>query len=144
LDLLVRYDFYSSHFAARWNGSPTHISHFCLDPFHYYIEGLTVNELDGYQVHCNQRDLLVFNPPPGQTCGQYSQEFLTYAPGYLANPNDSQLCGYCPYTVGNDYFDTLGWSASHKWRNLGIIAAFWIFNIIVFLYLVYWNRKGRR
>jgi len=115
-----------------------------LDPFHYYIEGLTVNELDGHQVHCNQRDLYVFNPPPGQTCGQYTQEFLTYAPGYIDNPNDTQLCGYCPFKVGNDYFDTLGWSASNKWRNFGIIAGFWIFNILVFLYLVYWNRKGRR
>ncbi|KAG2177326.1 hypothetical protein INT43_007983 [Umbelopsis isabellina] len=115
-----------------------------LDPFHYYIEGLTVNELDGFQVHCSESDLYLFNPPAGQTCGQYTQQFLTNAPGYIDNPNDTSNCGYCPYKEGNDYFNTLGWSASNKWRNFGIIVAFWIFNIAAFLVLVYWKRKGRR
>ena len=128
-------------------GDSADISLICiaiLDPFHYYIEGLTVNELDGLQVHCTQRDLLVFNAPPGQTCGQYAQAFLATAPGYIDNPSATSQCGYCPYTVGNNYFDTLGWSSDHKWRNFGIITAFWIFNIMMFLALVFWNRKGRR
>ncbi|KAI8376931.1 ABC-2 type transporter-domain-containing protein [Blakeslea trispora] len=119
-----------------------------IDPFHYYIEGLAVNELSRVTVECTESDLVRFTPPPGQTCQQYTQEFFSYgAPGYLANPNAVQpeQCGYCTYSSGAEFYRlNMGWSASHKWRNFGILIAFFIFNVLLFLVLVYWRRKGRR
>ncbi|CEG78484.1 hypothetical protein RMATCC62417_13086 [Rhizopus microsporus] len=118
-----------------------------LDPFHYYIEGLAVNELSDLQVVCTDADLLKFTPPPGQTCGQYMQNFLSQATGYVANPDAMQpdQCGYCTYKSGAQFYETnMGWSAAHKWRNFGILVAFFFFNIFVFLVMVYFKRKGRR
>ncbi|KAI7904279.1 ABC-2 type transporter-domain-containing protein [Cokeromyces recurvatus] len=119
-----------------------------LDPFHYYIEGLAVNELATLKVECTEEDLIRFTPPPGQTCAEYTAEFFALgATGYIANPDAVQpeQCGYCQYKSGPDFYYTgMKWEASHKWRNFGILIAFTIFNIFVFLLFVYLKRKPRR
>ncbi|KAL0086733.1 ABC-2 type transporter-domain-containing protein [Phycomyces blakesleeanus] len=119
-----------------------------IDPFHYYIEGLAVNELEHLKVVCTDRDLLRFSPPPGKTCGQYMSNFFAYGGlGYIDNPDAVQpeQCGYCNYNSGKEYYTKVyGWDASHKWRNFGIIICYVAFNILVFLALVYWKRKAKR
>ncbi|KAI9319047.1 ABC-2 type transporter-domain-containing protein [Dichotomocladium elegans] len=117
-----------------------------IDPFHYYIEGLSVNELEHLPVICESRDFTTLNPPPGQTCGQYMANFFAYGgTGYIANPDDTSGCRYCTYSSGKEYYTmTFQWDASHRWRNLGIIIAFFAFNTILFQLLVYLTRKARR
>ncbi|KAI9007573.1 ABC-2 type transporter-domain-containing protein [Phycomyces nitens] len=119
-----------------------------IDPFHYYIEGLAVNELEHLTVTCTESDLLRLTPPAGQTCGEYMANYFSYGGfGYVSNPDAMapEQCGYCTYKSGAEYYSGVyGWDAGHKWRNVGIIAAYFIFNVFAFLGLVYWNRKGRR
>ncbi|KAG2208507.1 hypothetical protein INT47_010203 [Mucor saturninus] len=119
-----------------------------LDPFHYYIEGLAVNELGNLKVTCRQEDLLKFNVPAGQTCGEYTKNFFSYgAPGYIDNPQAvaPDMCGYCTFNSGPEFYESrFGWSADHKWRNFGILCGFFAFNVIVFLGLVYARRKPMR
>ncbi|KAI8062097.1 ABC-2 type transporter-domain-containing protein [Gongronella butleri] len=119
-----------------------------IDPFHYYIEGLTVNELETLVVECSDSDLIKFSPPPGQTCGQYMQNFFAMgSPGYIANPDAMQpeQCGYCSFSNGPQFYESrFQWSADDKWRNFGILTAFFIFNVFVFIGLVYWKRRDRR
>ncbi|KAI8971933.1 ABC-2 type transporter-domain-containing protein [Mycotypha africana] len=119
-----------------------------LNPFHYYIEGLATNELSHVAIQCKSQDFIKFSPPPGQTCGDYTKNFFSYgATGYMNNPKAMQpeLCEYCSFKSGQEYYTTTyGWDSSHKYRNLGIIIAFFIFNVFIFGGLVYWKRKGRR
>ncbi|KAI7867468.1 ABC-2 type transporter-domain-containing protein [Mucor mucedo] len=119
-----------------------------LNPFHYFIEGLAVNELSYIVAECSDKDLVKFLPPPGQTCGAYTQNFFSYgATGSIANPEAMQpdLCGYCAFKSGAEFYETsFGWDVANKWRNLGIVIAFFVFNVFCFGGLVYWNRKGRR
>ncbi|KAI9007454.1 ABC-2 type transporter-domain-containing protein [Phycomyces nitens] len=119
-----------------------------VDPFHYYIEGLTVNELEFFKVTCDDDDLLKFSVPPGQTCGQYMGNFFSNGgKGYIANPDAMapEQCGYCTYNSGVEYYSSVyGWEAVHKWRNIGIIALYFVFNTLVFLGFVYWKRQGKR
>ncbi|KAL0075492.1 ABC-2 type transporter-domain-containing protein [Phycomyces blakesleeanus] len=119
-----------------------------IDPFHYYVEGLAVNELEHLTVVCTDDNLLKFTPPPGQTCGQYMANYFSYGgPGYIVNPDAVQpeQCGYCTYNSGAEYYSTVyGWDAANKWRNFGLIICFFVFNTLVFLGLVYWKRKGKR
>ncbi|CAO3630281.1 unnamed protein product [Cunninghamella blakesleeana] len=120
-----------------------------LDPFHYYIEGLAVNELEHLVVECSNEDLVKFSPPPNQTCGEYLKDYFSdpRVPGYLANPDAVQpeQCGYCTFSSGPEFYESrFGWSADHKWRNLGILIAFFVFNVFAFIGLVYLKRKGRR
>ncbi|KAG2224969.1 hypothetical protein INT45_000090 [Circinella minor] len=117
-----------------------------LNPFHYYIEGLAVNEMADLPVICNDIDFVKFSPPTGQTCGEYlSSFFANGAPGYVNNPNATDICDYCTFKSGPEYYElTFGWSADNKWRDIGVIAAFFVFNVLVFLALCYWKRLGRR
>ncbi|CAO3593954.1 unnamed protein product [Absidia cylindrospora] len=121
-----------------------------VDPFHYYIEGLSVNEMENVQIRCTPSDLIKFTPPPGQTCGQYTQAFFngsTPATGYIDNPNAVQpdQCGYCLYSTGEEFFETnYSWASANKWRNFGILLLFLFFNIFTVMALVYLRRKPRR
>ncbi|KAI9362223.1 ABC-2 type transporter-domain-containing protein [Pilaira anomala] len=119
-----------------------------LDPFHYYIEGLTVNELENLAVVCSQEDLLRFTPPLGKTCKEYTQAFFNMgATGYIDNPEavSPEQCGYCTYKSGSEFYETqMSWSATNKWRNFGVLLGFYAFNIILFIALVYWKRKENR
>ncbi|CEG74916.1 hypothetical protein RMATCC62417_10044 [Rhizopus microsporus] len=118
-----------------------------VNPFHYYVEGLAVNELEKLKVECAEDDLLRFFPPPNQTCGEYTKGFLSLATGYIVNPEATQpeLCSYCAYSSGAEYYETnMEWSADNKWRNLSILGFFVVLNIVMFLFAVYLKRKGRR
>ncbi|KAG1047886.1 hypothetical protein G6F46_009926 [Rhizopus delemar] len=117
-----------------------------LDPFHYYIEGLAVNELANLKVTCTNEDLITFQAPPNTTCGEYTKAYFSYgAPGYIADPQATGTCGYCAYSSGPEFYSTrFEWDAAHKWRNFGILIAFFVFNCFVFLSFVYLRRKPRR
>ncbi|KAK9721874.1 ATP-binding cassette transporter snq2 [Basidiobolus ranarum] len=115
-----------------------------IDPLHYWVEGLVVNELHDLPVHCNDREFVTFSPPPGQSCLQYASDFLLRAPGYLQNPNDTQICNYCSYAKGNNFYEPLGWSYDNRWRNFGILCGFWIFNILFTGFVISKFRASRR
>ena len=50
-----------------------------------------------------EAELSVFNPPQGQTCGQYLADWLMVAPGQLYNPSATQDCQYCAFTNADQY-----------------------------------------
>ncbi|KAI8140373.1 ABC-2 type transporter-domain-containing protein [Fennellomyces sp. T-0311] len=117
-----------------------------LDPFHYYFEGLAVNELADLPVVCNDNDIVQFSPPPGQTCGEYTAEFFAYdAPGYIEDANATDVCRYCAFSSGKEFYTTtFQWDESHRWRNLGIMISFYVFNVFVFIVLCFLRKNGRR
>jgi ABC-type multidrug transport system permease subunit len=115
-------------------------------PFHYYIEGLAVNELAHVIVSCTNSDFLKFPPPPNMNCGEYMTNFFLYgAPGYINNASATDVCDYCPFKSGKEFYTMrFDWSEDNKWRNVGILFGFFFFNVIVFIILVYLKRKPRR
>ncbi|KAF7731539.1 hypothetical protein EC973_009303 [Apophysomyces ossiformis] len=119
-----------------------------LNPFHYYIEGLAVNELGNMVVQCLDQELIRFAPPPNVTCATYLGEFFASgASGYVSNPNAVQpeQCGYCPYRTGSEMYSiTYEWDYANRWRNVAIIACIGVFNVLIFMLLVFWKRKDRR
>ncbi|ORZ02812.1 ABC-2 type transporter-domain-containing protein [Syncephalastrum racemosum] len=126
------------HFWSSWM--------YWVDPFHYFIEGLGTNEMGELPVICDDRDLIALHAPPNQTCGQYMSNFFKAGgTGYLVDENAMNDCQYCTYKSGQEYYSSsFGWDASHKWRNLGLIVCYAIFNCLVFVVLCYWKRKPRR
>ncbi|ORX88633.1 hypothetical protein K493DRAFT_384766 [Basidiobolus meristosporus CBS 931.73] len=108
-----------------------------IDPFHYWVEGLVVNELHGLPVNCASNEFVTFNPPSGQTC-------IHNSPGYLRDPNDTQSCQYCSYSLGDSYYQPLKWSFDHRWRNFGIMVGFWIFNLLFTGFVISKFRGNRR
>ncbi|KGO47179.1 CDR ABC transporter [Penicillium expansum] len=88
-----------------------------LSPLTYYVGGISATALHGREIHCSDRELSIFDPPPGQTCGQYLGTFLEYAPDQ--------------YLAGREIF----WE--DRWKDFGIFWAYTIFNILAAIGLYY-------
>lgn len=101
------------------------------DPYTRLIAGMTATELHGLAVECLPSELAIFDPPPGQTCGEWAGEFARLARGYLVDEAATSACGYCQYSGGDGYLEALGISFADRWRDLGIVLASTTFNVIV-------------
>ncbi|KAG7289980.1 hypothetical protein NEMBOFW57_006359 [Staphylotrichum longicolle] len=96
-----------------------------LDPFHYLVGGLLGTVVWDVQVKCKPEEFTSFDPPMGQTCGQYMADFLGSNAGYIENGNATTACQYCPYETGADYAKMFNLNEKYyAWRDTGITALF--------------------
>jgi ATP-binding cassette subfamily G (WHITE) protein 2 (SNQ2) len=116
-----------------------------LDPFRYFMEGVITTALAPVTIICTKDDFLRFYAPPGVTCGNYTESFLSYATGYINNPNAvDQLCEYCSFKTGNEFLNTLEWDIKYRWRDFGILVGYLAFNLILTVIFVWVFRKQWR
>jgi ATP-binding cassette subfamily G (WHITE) protein 2 (SNQ2) len=113
-----------------------------LDPFRWFLGGHVEATLHNVRVTCAPKDLAVFDPRPGQTCGEYAASFLSTATGYLTNPQADINCGYCPYTTGDQYAATMNFHPSQRWRDFGLCIVFCVSNTVL-VFAVIWFTKAR-
>ncbi|KAF2071314.1 hypothetical protein CYY_007364 [Polysphondylium violaceum] len=116
-----------------------------LNPARYFLEGILTDVLENVEVRCDAQDFVLFTPPAGQTCEQYTEAYFTYpkATGYIEDRGDGQ-CGYCIYKAGSEYTNNLDWHYSNRWRNFGILVAYWVFNTSLVILFVFLTRKATR
>ncbi|KAL4772765.1 ABC-2 type transporter-domain-containing protein [Aspergillus nidulans var. acristatus] len=115
-----------------------------LDPFTRIISGMVTTELHERPVVCTPGEYNRFQAPAGQTCGEYMQSFFDRGGiGYLAN-NATQDCEYCAYRVGDEYYQAFEMSFDHRWRDLGIYAAFVGSNLIILFMAARYLNFNRR
>ena len=94
-----------------------------LNPFNYLMGSLLVFNVWGSKVECSDRELAVFNPVNGTTCGEYLSDYLSQSASHLLNPDATSDCRICSYSKGEDYLKTLNLNAySYGWRDAGIVA----------------------
>lgn len=96
-----------------------------LNPGTYWVAGVLAATMKGQTVACADSEAAHFEPPAGQTCGQFAAAFVRETgQGYLMNPDAMTGCGYCPYASGEEYLAILNIKPSQKWRDFGIFLAF--------------------
>ncbi|KAL7954954.1 ABC-2 type transporter domain-containing protein [Trichoderma compactum] len=105
--------------------------------FTYWVAGIVATELHGRQIICSQSELSIFNPPSGQTCGEYLASFLQQAPGQLQNPSSTTQCAYCQLSNADQFFAGSQIFWSDIWRNYGIVWGYIVFNIFTAITLYY-------
>ncbi|XHG06612.1 hypothetical protein AWENTII_009799 [Aspergillus wentii] len=115
---------------------------FWVDPMRYWFGATVGSVLHGVPVSCKETDLTFFDPPSGQTCGEYARSFLDASVGYLTNGDATADCAYCQYSVGDDYLDTLDYAYSERWWNWAVFLGFCLTNIVL-LYGIMWWTTGR-
>jgi ABC-type multidrug transport system permease subunit len=102
-----------------------------LNPFTRMISGMVVTELHDRAVSCLPLEYNTFTAPPGQDCGTYMQPFFANGgSGYLVN-NATDVCEYCAFKVGDEFYKTFQMDFAHRWRDLGIFACFIASNLIL-------------
>jgi ATP-binding cassette subfamily G (WHITE) protein 2 (SNQ2) len=114
-----------------------------VNPSTYWIGGVLAATLNNTPVRCAPQEAAYFNPPPGNSCMAYAQNFVDMAGGYLMNPHATTDCGYCQYTSGVDYMRMLNLEPKDKWRYFGVFLAFCISNWALVYFFIYTVRiKG--
>ncbi|EKD14968.1 uncharacterized protein L3040_003835 [Drepanopeziza brunnea f. sp. 'multigermtubi'] len=117
-----------------------------LNPFTYFMGAMLVFDIWDTEVTCNESEFAIFDPPRGQTCGQYLERYLREAGSgsNLINPLATEECRVCQFREGGDYLKTLNLSKSHGWRDVGIVVVFALASYaMVFLCLKLRNGRSK-
>lgn len=124
----------------------TQIFMYRLSPFTYLVDAMVSVGVGNAPAHCSDIEVRHFEPPSGQTCGQYLQAFMSRTDGALANPNATSDCQFCEMTTTTTFLTQINASYDHRWRNFGFLWVFIIFNIgmAVFFYWLARVPKGSR
>ena len=112
-----------------------------LSPYTYFLQNLVGLMMHEKPVKCSKKEFSVFNPPVGQTCGEFTKPYFNFGTGYIANPQATSDCEYCLYKVGDEYLTHLEASYSYLWRNFGFLWAYIIFNIFGMMAVYYVVRQ---
>jgi hypothetical protein len=84
-------------------------------------------------VNCASDELVQVNPPSGLNCSTYMDPFISFAGGYITNPDATAGCLYCPYRTTDEFMSSnFNIQYSHHWRNLGILLGVVVFNVRFF------------
>jgi ATP-binding cassette subfamily G (WHITE) protein 2 (SNQ2) len=108
---------------------------------------LTFTDFDR-PVNCAESEFATFNPPSGQTCGEYLAAYLA-GPGSrnnLINPDATSACQVCEYSRGSDYLYTLNLKDYYYgWRDAAICVLFAISSYaLVFLLMKVRTRASKK
>ncbi|GIZ45746.1 hypothetical protein CKM354_000889900 [Cercospora kikuchii] len=114
-----------------------------VSPLTYWVGGIVATVLYEHEVHCAPDELSIFDPPPGQTCGEYLEPYLAQVPGQLVNPSAAAGCRYCGLSTADQLLAASEISWTHKWRNFGLVWAYVMFNIAMATLLYYMCRVKR-
>ncbi|KAJ5153278.1 CDR ABC transporter [Penicillium canariense] len=114
-----------------------------VSPFTYWVSAMVSTQLHNRDVVCSSAELSIFNPPSGQTCGQYLGDYIQLAGGQLVDWNATVDCGFCAVQKADQYIAASGIYYTERWRNFGIGWAFVAFNIFVATMLYYLFRVQR-
>ncbi|KAL4971206.1 ABC drug exporter AbcA [Aspergillus desertorum] len=115
-------------------------------PLSYYVSAVLSAGLANVNVTCASNEFTTFDPPAGQTCGEYMTEHISAAGGYLLQLGATANCQYCKVKETNVYLAAIHAEYETRWRNFGIMWAYVAFNVAAALVL-YWAArmpKGRK
>lgn len=108
-----------------------------VSPLTYIISAMLSVGVANHSVQCDEIELLSFQPPPGQTCGDYMAPYNSVAFGAVYNPDATSNCQFCSLSNTNIFLATVDSYYGERWRNLGLIWAYIVFNIGAALF-IYW------
>ena len=98
-----------------------------LNPFNYLMGSMLTFTVFDAEVKCETRELAVFPPPNGTTCGEYLDTFMRgMGSGMnLLNPEATDACEVCEYRRGSDYLKTINVKDYYYgWRDAAICVLF--------------------
>jgi ATP-binding cassette subfamily G (WHITE) protein 2 (PDR) len=90
-----------------------------LSPFTYLVSGMLSVGLANSSVVCAERELIVFEPLSGQTCGKYMQTYQSIFGGKLVDSSATTNCQFCSISDTNVFLKSISSDYSQAWRNFG-------------------------
>ena len=113
------------------------------------IEAMVTNGFGNQEIRCSPTEIVLITPPSATTCQSYMGNYISMHGGYLLNPADTSNCQFCSTSSSNAFLyvhplcvhfirslvnissfrATVNMFFSHRWRNLGFMVAYLIFNV---------------
>ncbi|KAJ8515436.1 hypothetical protein ONZ45_g7152 [Pleurotus djamor] len=115
-----------------------------LVPYTRTMAAAVSTELHGLVIRCRPEEFAIFDPPAGQTCGAWAQSFVNVTGGYIDNLDATSACRYCQFAVGDEFYTPLNISFDERWRDVWILFAYFIFNVIVTIIASRFLRYAKR
>ncbi|KAL2831875.1 ABC-2 type transporter-domain-containing protein [Aspergillus pseudoustus] len=118
-----------------------------VSPFTYLVSAMLSTGLSGADAACEDVELLAFNPPTNQTCGEYMDPYIASAhSGYLQDPMATSNCLFCTISSTDTYLAGIGSYFEDAWRNFGLMWVYIAFNIAAAIFIYWLARvpKGKR
>ncbi|GES61013.1 ABC multidrug transporter [Aspergillus terreus] len=121
-----------------------------VSPFTYIVNSFLTTALANAPMYCSPSEMLSFAAPQNQTCAQYMASYMETAGGYLVNPDTkgggTENCQFCAMDSTNQFLKNVNLSFENRWRDLGIVWAYIVFNTAgaVFLYWLVRVPKGKK
>ena len=106
-------------------------------PFTYLVSAVLSTGVAGTAVHCSDIELLNFPPPSGQNCSSYLEAYMSRRGGNLLNPGSTTDCSFCQMATTDDFLLSLSIDPAEKWRNVGLLFIYIVFNLFGAIFL-YW------
>ncbi|RYN21216.1 Brefeldin A resistance protein [Alternaria tenuissima] len=103
-----------------------------VSPFTWLVSAMMSTGVHDVPVQCTVAETNVFQPPQGQTCGEYAGAFANASMATLYNPDANQDCQFCQFAVADVYLGALNMSYDDRWRNFGFLIVYTAFNVAVF------------
>ncbi|KAK9448253.1 ABC-2 type transporter-domain-containing protein [Limtongia smithiae] len=100
-----------------------------ISPITYFVQSLLGNVLHDGEVTCKDTEFNIFSPPPSMTCYEYAQDYVDVAGGYINNPNATADCQFCKWSVADQYLELVSINFDQRWRNVGFICVYLLFNV---------------
>lgn len=113
-------------------------------PITYFVNAMVSTGIAGVRIHCSAKELVRFDPPLGQTCGNYLQDYMVRAGGTLLNPIAARQCQLCPVSTTDNVIVQIKVFYLDGWMNFGLSLVYSIVNVIgaLALYWVFRVPKG--
>ncbi|PKX99341.1 pleiotropic drug resistance family ABC transporter [Aspergillus novofumigatus IBT 16806] len=108
-----------------------------LSPFTYLVSSVLSVGLAGTSVKCSDIEILHVPPPQGQNCSSFLDAYVQMSHGRLLNPEATANCQVCPVADTDTFLAQLSISYSDRWRNVGLLFVYIVFNIFAAVFL-YW------
>ena len=125
--------FVLSFFFCGVLASPSQMPRFWIflyraSPLSYWVSAVLSTGLANVDVICASNEFITFNPPQGQKCGDYMQDYMSRAGGYLLDDKATIDCHFCRVQHTNVFLSEINAEYSTRWRNFGIFWVCIVFN----------------
>ena len=97
--------------------------------------------------YCADTEFQVFNPAEG-TCGEYMENYISMAGGYLRDSKATEQCNYCRMDSTDQFLLGINADWNTRWRDFGLLWVYVAFNVAGAITL-YWlcrvpkNKKAK-
>lgn len=103
-----------------------------VSPFTWLVSALMTTGTHGVAVRCAPAEISMFQPPSGKTCGEYAGAFANATMAAIYNPEATSDCEFCSVSVADVYLSSLNMLYSERWRNVGLLIVYIVFNVLIF------------